>query len=293
MESYNDIKQGEKGAWISIFTYILLSLLKIIVGRYTNSEALFSDGLNNTSDIVASLAVLIGLKISRRPPDKNHPYGHFRAETISALIASFIMAFIGVEVIRNAIVSFVKGSNGTPDITAAWVALISACVMFVVFFYNSRLAKRINNQALMAAAKDNLSDAYVSIGAFIGIIGSQFGYPWLDAITAIIVGLIICKTALEIFRDTANVLTDGFNEEEYLLEYKEAIINTSGVKEVKDIRARRHGNHVLLDVVIEVNPQLSVKESHDITEKIEIKMKKKFKIYHTLIHIEPVNQIVK
>ena len=98
LEQYTNLRAGEKGAYLSILAYIFLSVLKLIVGYMGNSEALKADGLNNTTDIIASIAVLIGLRISQRPPDDNHRYGHFRAETISSLIASFIMIYVGIEV---------------------------------------------------------------------------------------------------------------------------------------------------------------------------------------------------
>jgi cation diffusion facilitator family transporter len=233
MEAYNEIKQGEKGAWVSIIVYACLSILKLSVGYLYDSEALFSDGLNNSTDIIASIAVLIGLKISRTPPDHDHPYGHFRAETIAALVASFIMMAVGIQVLYQAVQKFFISEIATPDLLAAWTALFSSGVMYLVYRYNFRLATKINSHAMMAAAQDNRSDAFVSIGAFVGIIGAQFGLPWLDPLTAIVVGFIICKTAWEIFRDASHTLTDGFNQEQ-LEELKETIKDTPGVKNIKD-----------------------------------------------------------
>ncbi|MCL6585564.1 MAG: cation diffusion facilitator family transporter [Anoxybacillus sp.] len=289
MELYDDIKQGEKGAWVSIVTYICLSAFKLIVGYYSNSEALSADGLNNTTDIIASFAVLIGLKISRKPPDKDHPYGHFRAETVAALIASFIMIVVGFDVLRKAILSLFDTDIVSPDIKAAWVALFCSIVMYVIYRYNFNLAKKINNQALMAAAQDNRSDSIVSLGTFVGIIGSQFGLPWLDPLTAVIVGIIICKTAWDIFKEASHTLTDGFDGEDDIEKFKETIKNIPGVILVKDIKGRRHGNSILLDVTIQVRAELNVKESHDITELIEKEMKNKHGIHYVHIHIEPVD----
>jgi cation diffusion facilitator family transporter len=219
LDAYNEIREGEKGAWVSIIAYICLSALKLLIGHASGSEALLADGLNNTTDIIASFAILIGLKISRRPPDRNHRYGHFRAETVAALVASFIMIAVGVQVLYQSVMKFFEPSIGTPDMIAAWIALFCSAVMMFVYRYNIRLAKKINSNAMMAAAQDNRSDAFVSIGAFIGIIGSQFGLPWLDPLTATIVGLIICKTAWDIFKNSTYALTDGFDEKE-LVEIK-------------------------------------------------------------------------
>jgi cation diffusion facilitator family transporter len=284
--TYDDIKQGEKGAWLSIIAYIFLSAIKLSIGYFTNSEALSADGLNNASDIIASIAVLVGLIISRKPPDKDHRYGHYRAETIAALIASFIMFAVGLQVLYQAFMKFRVPSIESPDIIAAWTAVFCAIVMYFVYLYNIRLARKINSNALMAAAQDNRSDAFVSIGAFIGIVGSQFGLPWLDPLTALLVGIMICKTAWDIFRDSSHALTDGFDDAE-LQTIKQTIYDIPGVEKIIDIKARILGNNKLVDVTIGVNQQLNVSESHEITEHIENRIYELHNISQVHIHIEP------
>jgi cation diffusion facilitator family transporter len=287
MNEYADIKQGEKGAWVSIGAYLILSSLKLIIGYLFFSEALMADGLNNVTDIIASVAVLIGLKLSQKPPDKEHPYGHFRSETIAALFASFVMAVIGLEVLKDAVLTLFESEKQTPNLIAGWVALGCAFVMYLVYQYNIRLARKIKNQALKAAAKDNLSDAFVSIGAFVGILGAQFNMPWLDPLAAFVVGIIIIKTAWEIFSEAALHLTDGFDDEEKINHIKQSISKVAGVKLVKDLKVRKHGNHIFLDVIIEVHPDLTVVESHKITEKIEKILAKEHRVKYSQIHIEP------
>lgn len=286
LDIYDDIRKGERGAWVSIAAYLLLSAFKLISGFVFDSSALLADGFNNLTDIVASVAVLIGLRISQKPPDSDHAYGHFRAETIAALVASFIMAMVGIQVIIGAVRSLIEGVHSEPDILSALIAIVCALAMGGVYAYNRRLAKQINNQALMAAAKDNLSDALVSVGAAVGIIGAQFGLPWLDVVAAIAVGLLICKTAWDIFRQSTHNLTDGFDEKE-LGDLRSTIARTQGVEGIKDLKARVHGNHVLVDVVIEVDPQLTVIESHKISDRVEERMRKKQNVMHVHVHIEP------
>lgn len=287
LQTYEDIKIGERGAWVSIVTYIVLSAIKLMIGYLAHSEALMADGLNNTTDIIASVAVLIGMKISRKPPDANHQYGHFRAESIASLIASFIMISVGLQVLYQAGLSIYQPKHELPDMVAGWTAIGSAIVMYAVYFYNYNLAQKINSQSLLAAAQDNRSDALVSIGAFIGILGAQWGLPWLDPVAAFVVGTIICKTAWDIFRDASLTLTDGYDEE-HLIELKKTVETTPGVKGVNDIKARLQGNIILVDVVICVDDHLNVVESHRITEEVERRMAKKHKIEHVHIHIEPL-----
>ncbi|OEF99459.1 transporter [Vulcanibacillus modesticaldus] len=277
---------ADRGAWISMISYLSLSTIKLIMGYLFNSTALVADGLNNTTDIIASVAVLIGLKMSRKPPDANHPYGHSRAETIASLVTSLIMATIGIQVLIDAVRVIFSKEQVVPDIAAAWIALIGALIMLLVFFYNRSLSIKTNSRALMAVAKDNFSDAMVSLGAFVGIIGAQYNFPWLDPLAAIIVGIIILKTSWDIFSEATHMLTDGFEPNE-LEPLKETILTVTGVKDIKDIKARSYGNEIVVDAVIEVNPDLNVLESHNITDQIEEKMRSIHKIKDVHIHIEP------
>jgi len=287
LDIYEEIRKGERGAWVSIAAYLLLSAFKLVSGYVFASSALVADGVNNVTDIVASVAVLIGLRISQKPPDSDHAYGHFRAETVAALMASFIMAMVGIQVIIETIRTLWKGEKmEPPNLWSAGVALLCAVAMFGVYLYNRRLARQINNNALMAAAKDNLSDAMVSIGATVGIVGAQFGLPWIDSVAAFVVGIIICSTAWGIFKECTYSLTDGFDQNQ-IMDLRSTIASVHGVEGIKDVKARVHGSHVLVDVVIEVQPNLSVTEGHKITDRIEEQVKKEHNIMQVQIHVEP------
>nr|WP_273015215.1 cation diffusion facilitator family transporter [Paenibacillus arenosi] len=287
LKEYADMKKGERGAWVSIFVYIVLSMTKLGFGFAYHSAALQADGWNNLTDIVASVAVLIGLRISQKPPDRDHPYGHFRAETISALVASFIMATVGLQVIVSTVRTIWSSDTHVPDVLTGWVALLCAAVMLVVYLYNSRLAKRIQNKALMAAAHDNRSDALVSIGAAVGIFGSQWGLPWLDPLAALTVGIVILKTAWDIFYDASHALTDGFDEKK-LETLRKTIANTNGVRAIRDVKARLHGNRVLVDVIVLVDPKLTLIESHRICDEVEHRMRHSHNITEVQVHVEPL-----
>ncbi|WP_342543050.1 cation diffusion facilitator family transporter [Paenisporosarcina sp. FSL H8-0542] len=286
MELYTQLREGEKGAWISIGTYLVLSTIKLTIGYIGTSEALKADGLNNSTDIAASIAVLIGLRISQKPPDHNHHYGHLRAETVASLVASFIMAAVGLQVLINAGKNMLHPIHETPSILTAFVAAGSAIVMYVVYRYNLRLANRINSSAVRAAAYDNRSDALVSIGASIGILAAIFGLPILDSITAILVGLLIMKTAFDIFNEAVHTLTDGFNEDE--VETLSVLVRkVQGVIHLEDFKGRMHGNLMFVDLTVTVDPSLNVVESHRITEEIEKKIHLVIPFCMVLVHIEP------
>ncbi|MCD2345560.1 cation diffusion facilitator family transporter [Clostridium guangxiense] len=285
-ENYKNLKIAQRGASISLIVYIILSALKLFMGYLTHSKALTADGLNNSTDIISSLAIIIGLKIARKPADEDHSYGHLRAETIAALVAAIIMIAVGIDVIYNGIYSAVFFKAKAPEITSAVIAVICAAIIYFVYVYNKKTAIKINSQALMAAAKDNLSDALVSIGAAVGIIASQFGYPWIDPAASIIVGIIICKTGYEIFKESVHNLTDGFDRNK-LDEMVKSINSIKEVKKVRDIKARVHGNNILTDIVIAVDPRLTVGESHKTTEQVEMVLKRDFNVRHVIVHVEP------
>ncbi|MEH7438737.1 cation diffusion facilitator family transporter [Neobacillus drentensis] len=291
-QKYKDLKLGERGAMISIVAYLILSAIKLVIGYMSNSAALRADGLNNTTDIIASIAVLIGLKISQRPPDNDHGYGHWKSETIASMVASFIMISVGIQVLTDAIPSMFQGRNESPDMLAAYVGVASAIVMVGVYFYNKKLALKINSKAVMAAAKDNLSDAWVSIGTAVGIIGSQLHMPWLDTLTAIIVGVLICKTAWDIFLQASHELSDGFDEHKIQL-YQEVITKLDGVKGIKELKGRNYGNNEVIDVVILVQSTLDIRAAHDIATRVEKVLMRDYGVYDVHVHVEPNYEKVK
>ncbi|MDQ0272767.1 cation diffusion facilitator family transporter [Cytobacillus purgationiresistens] len=285
-KKYKNLKLGERGAKLSILVYVLLSCFKLIAAYFTGSAALKADGLNNVTDIIASIAVLVGLRISQRPPDSDHKYGHWKSEAIASLIAAIIMFAVGAEVLMGAFSSLFGESNEAPNIFAGYVALISAVIMYGVYRYNKNLAKKINSNSLMAVAADNRSDALVSIGAAIGIFGSQLNLPWLDPVTAIIVGLLIVRTAWEIFSDATHQLTDGFDQEK-IEEYEETVEQIDGVKSIKEIKGRLYGNNIVVDIVICVEGTLDINKAHDLATLVEEKLINQHDVYDVHVHVEP------
>ena len=285
-QKYNDLKLGERGAILSIIAYIFLSIIKLVVGYLSDSAALKADGLNNTTDIIASIAVLVGLRLSQKPPDKDHGYGHWKSETIASMVASFIMLAVGIQVLNEAFTSGFQGGKESPHIGAAYVGVFSSLVMYFVYRYNKKLAEKINSKAVMAAAKDNISDAWVSIGTAIGILGSQLNMPWLDTLTAIIVGLLICKTAWDIFKQASHELSDGFDVDKIKL-YEDIIRKVDGVIDIKKIKGRNYGNNEVIDVVILVDASLDIKDAHDIASHVEKVLINNQGVYDVHVHVEP------
>lgn len=287
MKSINkNIKKARLGAVLSIVTYIFLTLVKITFGFLDQSDALIADGLNNFTDVIGSTALFIGLTIALIPRDDNHTYGHYRAELIAALIASFIMFAVGIQVIIQTVIKFINNDYAEPSTTSLYISIFSMIIMLIVAFINFKLANKVNSVALKAASFDNLQDGLVSLGAAIGIIGVLIGFETLDTIASFLIGILIIYTAVIIFKETATTLTDGFNSK-ILKEMEEIIQNVSGVIDVVDIKGRSHGFIYFVDVTVTVNPKLNVVEGHMITERIERAMFDAFGDTEIIVHIEP------
>lgn len=283
---FDNIKKAEQGAILSIISYILLAVIKLISGYIFLSSGLIADGINNATDSISSLCILIGLKISRKPVDEDHLYGHFRAELISSLIASFIILYAGIQVCLYAIGKLYYKQIDTPDKMSIVVASISALIMFAVFCYNYKLSKKLHSTSLKAAAFDNLSDAFVSVATLIGILATQLGLYFADGLAALVVGILIIYTAVKIFKESTHVLTDGI-EADTITKVEEIVKSIDGVIEIKDIKGRSHGLLHFIDVTVTVNPELNVRDSHDITVHIEEALKDEFFACETLVHLEP------
>ncbi len=279
--------RAETGVWLSVLAYVSLTLLKLAVGALAGSLSLQADGYNNVTDLVASFTLLVGLRVARRPRDENHPYGHGRAEAIASLITSIVMAAIALQVLLAAGARLLGLQEGTvPDPLAAWVGAAAAAVLFTLFAFNRRLAAKLNSLSLWALSRDNLSDALVSTGTVVGIIGSRLGAPSLDPLAALVIGAVICRTSWSIFKESAIILTDGFDEQE-LARYRETVLSVPGVEGVGDIRARLLGRDILVDVTIKVRPDLNVVDSHRIADATERELRRRHRVRSSFIHVEP------
>ena len=286
MTTYENLRVARRGPIVSIAAYLLLTIAKLIAGHFLNSSSLIADGFNNLSDILGNVALLIGLQLASQPADSDHRFGHWKIEDLSSLVTSFIMFVVGFQVLIQTVRKIFLREETVVDPLGAAVGVLSAIVMCAVYFYNKGLAKKLKSSALIAAAKDNLSDAVTSIGTSIAIVAASFNLTIIDYITAIIITFFILKTAYDIFMEATFSLSAGFDERN-LKAYEKAILNIPKVTKVKKQRGRSYGSNIYLDIVVEMNPDLSVYESHAITEQIEEILSKRFSVYDTDVHVEP------
>ncbi|HFR3425555.1 TPA: cation diffusion facilitator family transporter [Streptococcus suis] len=285
-QQIQNLKLAERGAIISITAYIALSGIKLAAGHIFHSDALTADAFNNISDIIGNIAVLVGLRMAQKPADTDHKFGHWKMEDLASLITSFIMFVVGFQVLYSTLIKIMSNQTVEIDMTGAIVGIFSALVMVGVYLYNKSLAKKVHSKALEATAKDNLSDAVTSIGTSVAIFAAAFNFPIVDKIAAVIITFFILKTAYEIFMESFFTLSDGFDEE-LLHKYEEDILKLPKIVAVKSQRGRTYGANIYLDIVLEMNPDLSVYESHEITEQVEQLLTLKHGVFDVDIHVEP------
>ena len=279
MSQSENLKLAQRGAYLSLVVYIILSVSKYITGFVFDSAAVRAD------DIIVSIAVIVGLKISIKPADKNHPYGHLKSENISTLLVSFIIMFVGIQVVIENAPRIFTNEHNTPNVVTIFVSLISGLIMIGVFAINQRLAQKTKSSSLKSAAKDNLSDGLVSMGTAIGLVFTQFGLPIVDVILATILGFLIIYTGFGIFRESIFALSDGFNEQD-LEEYRNVVLEVDDVKDVNNLKGRYHGSSIFLDVTIVVDAHLSLQQAHDICDRVENHLHSKG-ISSVYVHPEP------
>lgn len=280
---------ARRGIYLSIVTYVIISIAKLLVGYRFDSDAVFADGLNNFTDSFASIALLVGMILSQRPADQNHRYGHYKIETITTLIMSFVIFYIGITVTIDSTTALINQEYAAPTPINAVVGLSSGVIMSGVYWYNNRLGNKLNSPSLKASAKDNLSDALTSFATALSVVLSRTGILWLDGAMAIVVGLIIIKSGYDIFKESAFSLSDGFPQED-LDNYRKIVLMVPGVRAVSDIRGRNYGANVYIDITILVDPKISVQAGHAITEKVESALQKTEDVTAIDVHVEPYQE---
>ncbi len=287
-------KKAEFAAWLGIVGNVLLAMIKGIIGYLANSKALIADAIHSASDVVGSFAVLIGLKVAQVPPDEDHPYGHGKAENISAIIVAVILFLVGTEVGYSSLKSVFAVSEA-PGISAIYAVLLSIIVKEALFQYKYRLGKKINSQAIIANAWEHRSDVYSSIAALIGIAGAVLGGElhiklllYLDPLAGAFVSILIMKMAFKIGKESIHSTLDHVLHEDEAKKYMVEVEKVHGVLHIDNFFAREHGHYLMIDIKIGVNPKITVEQGHRIGKEVKKILLEKFpNIHGVFIHINP------
>ena len=228
----------------SVLLNIFLAVIKIFGGLKGKSNALVADGFNSLSDVVSSMAILLGIQLSNMPEDEDHPYGHEKIESIIGIMVGLFVVITAFEIGRGAIEDLFNGSNkNIPSFTTIYFALISVVVKYGMYFYKMKVGQATKNAALIADARDSKSDVLSSGGVIIGILLSIYISPVFDTIVSIVVAVLILKEGVSTILETSNVILDK-QEEDFIKSIEEYIHKNTKIKNVHDIYMRRSGNKI-------------------------------------------------
>jgi len=283
-----------KASWVAIMGNSILAGLKIFIGFFSGSLAVLADGIDSASDIITSLITLVTGKVIDREPNIKYPYGYSRADTIAAKFLSFIIFFAGAQLAINSISRLFSGDTGEiPEKWAIYVTLFSIVGKYLLARYLMKRGNKLKSLMLIANGKNMQNDILISGSVLIGLgFTFWFNLPVLDVITALIVSLWIIKVSFDIFKKTNEELMDGYSDPEIYKKIFNAISEVSEAKNPHKVRLRKQGYMFVIEMDIEVDENLSVKEGHDIAKKVEQKVKERIKnVYDINIHIEPIGNV--
>ena len=281
-------------AWISIWSNIILTVGKVIIGIIASSDALFADGIHSAADVFASVIVLLVLKVSSKPADTEHPYGHGKAEVIVSGVIGILLVLVSIYIVYEGIVGFFHPVE-SPSMIAFWIALFSYVAKVTLFRYSMNVGKRVKSKAIEAVAYDHQADIVASLAAAIGIfvsyLGDKFGIGILlygDKVASIFVAYLIFKIAKEMLTEAFHILIERNVEPEMIEQYEAVILSFEEVRRIDRIRAREHGHYIMMDIRISIDQERTIKEGHDLSREIKHAMMKKFdNVEEVLIHLNP------
>jgi len=280
---------AKKATILGIIGNIVLFILKIIVGFVYNSIAVISDAINSFTDIIASIIVFISVKVSAKRADKEHPFGHGRAEPIAGLIVAIFIGIVGFEIIKFAFDRLLEGSSSVKGIVPIIVMGFTLVLKLGMYIYTVRVGKKVNSTAILASAMDHRNDVLISFAALIGVGGAYFGYNFLDPLVALVIGLWIIYVGYRIGMDNIKFLMGESPSEELMREIKEVVLKVDGVKGINGVRAHYVGVLLQVEVHIEVDRKLTIYRAHTIGKKVQNKLEKLEEISKAFVHIDPVS----
>lgn len=288
MNNEERYKIGNKVSRVSIIVNIILSVLKVFAGILGKSGAMIADGIHSLSDVFSSFMVILGLKMSKKPADEDHPYGHEKLEPVMTKILAIILFITAVFIGYKGIIKIKEGHFIVPEKFTLYAALISIAVKEWMYRYTVRAAEKIDSSALKADAWHHRTDAFSSVGTFIGVIGARMGYPIFDPIASLIISVFIGKAAIDIYLEAINQLVDHAADKDTIENLRSQIISIEGVIKIDSLKTRVHANRLYVDVDICVNSSISVLAGHNIAQRVHDTIENFDKrVKHCMVHVNP------
>ena len=278
----------KRSTWVSVAVNLGLSLTQIIVGILAKSQGLVADGIHSLSDLIADFVVLFASHHSQKEADHDHPYGHQRFETAASLALGLLLLAVGVGMLISA-----TGKLQSPDtiptvqVAALWVAGGALAAKELLFRYMLAVAVRVKSSMLVANAWHARSDAFSSLVVSVGIIGNLAGYPLLDPVAALVVGLMIVKMGLHFSWRALSDLMDHAADQVEVEAIRVTLAETPGILGVHDLRTRKMGDQTVVDVHLEVDGTLTVLAGHEIVDEAALRVMQRHTVLNVMTHIDP------
>ncbi|MCC6345915.1 MAG: cation transporter [Nitrospirales bacterium] len=271
---------------LTLFLNLIVSAAKIAYGYRTHSVAISSDGFHSLFDAVANIAGMAGIHLASHPPDKAHPYGHRKYETVLTIFVGVLMFATCFEILKNVYASLQGRYAATVTTESFLVMLITLSVNVFVVSYERRAGQRLNSEFLVADALHTRSDVIVTLGVLAGLGFIRLGFPLADPLVGVAVGLFIARAGISIIRESTETLVDRTQADTSVI--REAACSVPGVEECHGIRTRGPKNYVFVDLHVLVPPSLSVEDAHRISDTVEEEIRSRLpEVVDVVVHIEP------
>jgi len=281
-------RAASRSTWVSVGVNLCLTILQITAGVVSKSQGLIADGIHSLSDLVADFVVLFANHYSQKAADEDHPYGHQRYETAASLVLGLLLLSVGVGMLISA-VQKVQNPDAIRQVhvLALYVAAGALLAKELLFRYMLSVAKKVKSSMLVANAWHARSDAASSLVVGVGIAGNLMGYTILDPVAALIVGLMVTKMGWQFGWDALHDLMDRAADQTEMAAIQATLLDTPGVKNVHDIKSRKMGDMIVVDAHIEVDPNISVEEGHDIAVVARQRVMRRHRVLNLMTHIDP------
>ncbi|HTG82732.1 MAG TPA: cation diffusion facilitator family transporter [Geobacteraceae bacterium] len=288
MQRQERFGHAERVIWIGFWINAFLMVMKLLAGYLGRSEAVFADGIESACDFVAILTTMIALRIGEKPFDLAHPYGHGKAESISAIIVSLVIFATGGGILYGAVHTIVDARYETPQGMAVAAAFVTIIVKDRLYRYSAKAGSRLQSPAILAVAKDHRKDAVTSIATLIGVTGAFFGFRLMDPLAAGLTAFFVFHIGYQTFTTATQELMDARPPEELITALTTLAEEVQGVEHVHEIRGRRSGQYVIIDLKLDMDPEMTVRESHAIAMQVKRRIFERYpNVGDVMIHINP------
>lgn len=288
-DAHADYLAGRRSTLVSVAVNIGLSLAQAVAGLWAGSQALLADALHSLSDLLSDFVVLLAGHHGRKDPDSDHQYGHRRYETAASLVLGCLLLAVGLGMLWSAVgkIQHPQGAQAVKPI-ALWVAAVALLSKELLFRYMLAVAKRVRSGMLVANAWHARSDAASSLVVALGIGGNLLGYHVLDPVAAVVVGLMVARMGAKFGWDALNDLMDRAADAETVEAIRHTILETPGVLGVHDLRTRKMGDQILVDVHLEIDANLTVAQGHAIAAEAHRRTVVSHGVLNVMTHVDPV-----